>query len=51
MKKILKFFLFLAAIAVIIIVANYIYLYAQNKEADSLLTKLLQVFLNKIHSI
>ena len=48
MKKILKFFIFLSAVAIIIIVADYIYRYAQNKEADSLLVQLIQIVLEKI---
>lgn len=48
MKRILKFFVFLAAVAVILMTLNFLYLYAQNKEANSILFKLTQVFLNKI---
>jgi len=51
MKKILKFLIFLAAVAVIIMIINFIYLYAQNKEAESIVFGLVQAFLNKINNL
>jgi hypothetical protein len=48
MKKIIKFFILLAAIAVILLTLNFIYLYAQNKEAGSLFYKLGGQFLELI---
>lgn len=51
MKGILKFFLFLAAVAAIIITAEYIYRYALNQEVNSWLTKLMQIILNRLNNI
>ena len=51
MRKILNFFVFLAAVAVIIMTINFIYLYAQNKEADSIAFRLAQALLNKINNL
>jgi len=51
MRQILKFFLFLAAFAAIIITAEYIYRYALNQEANSWLIKLVQAFLYKLRSL
>jgi hypothetical protein len=51
MRKILNFFIFLAAVAVILMTINFLYLYAQNKEAESIVFRLTQTFLNKINSL
>ena len=48
MKKAVKFFVFLAAIAVILMTINFVYLYAQNKEANALFYKLGLQFLDLI---
>lgn len=51
MEKILKFFVFLAAVAVVLMTVNFIYLYAQNKEANSILFRFIQSLLNKINNL
>jgi len=49
MKNVLKFFVFLAAVAVILMTLNFLYLYAQNKEANSIVYGIAQNFLNWIN--
>jgi hypothetical protein len=51
MRRILKFFFFLAAMAVILMTLNFIYLYAQNKEANSMLFRLIKTLLDKINNL
>jgi len=51
MKKVLKFFVFLAAVAVILMTINFIYLYAQNEEANSIVFRLVKAFLDKINNL
>jgi hypothetical protein len=51
MRIILKFFVMVIAVAVILMIMNFIYLYAQDKEANSIVYQIVLKVLNKVNSL